>query len=268
MSLPSCISSYSYIKPQRGNASGCGWGSCISSYSYIKPQPFLILCQNLHVVYHPIPTSNHNGDSYIVYEDDVVYHPIPTSNHNSNKELLQFVCVVYHPIPTSNHNSLAYPATGWVVVYHPIPTSNHNKVQKAVSDYMLYIILFLHQTTTSWLLVHFLLGCISSYSYIKPQPRLTIVLNFSSLLVSYILRSGLLVRFVAAKILKKFQLQRFCWHFFLLFLSPKVYYITILLICHAQDTNHPCFWDDAFHPLDMYSLTFLRCTVADIDGEL
>ena len=56
------------------------------------------------------------------------------------------------------------------VVYRTIPTSNHNIKAILNSEKGLYIVLFLHQTTT---LTHNALSvacCISYYSYIKPQP--------------------------------------------------------------------------------------------------
>ena len=77
-----CISSYSYIKTQQLEFSTFFVCSCISSYSYIKPQPAPLHCLTLNVVYHPIPTSNHNPVLKSPEVDRVVYHPIPTSNHN------------------------------------------------------------------------------------------------------------------------------------------------------------------------------------------
>ena len=57
------------------------------------------------------------------------------------------------------------------VVYHLVPTSNHNcdTISKVLN--LLFIILFLHQTTTMRVksLVNF--RCLSSCSYIKPQLR-------------------------------------------------------------------------------------------------
>ena len=56
--------------------------SCISLYSYIKPQPQNKRNTYTCVVYLYIPTSNHNcGLTRIVYHL-VVYLYIPTSNHN------------------------------------------------------------------------------------------------------------------------------------------------------------------------------------------
>ena len=78
------------------------------------------------------------------------------------------------------------------VVYRPFPTSNHNLIQESLRIIVLYIVRFLHQTTTyqSWKILHQKLyivrflhqtttndrglrlrkSCISSVSYIKPQP--------------------------------------------------------------------------------------------------
>ena len=56
-----------------------------------------------------------------------------------------------------------------LVVYRTIPTSNHNSLIKLVTTKSLYIVLFLHQTTTSLYIAILERGCISYYSYIKPQ---------------------------------------------------------------------------------------------------
>ena len=84
-----------------GHVSFC----CISYYSYIKPQPHIEECNNLLVVYHTIPTSNHNTMIFLSKDKRVVYHTIPTSNHNPLVVLLVPLFVVYHTIPTSNHNT-------------------------------------------------------------------------------------------------------------------------------------------------------------------
>ena len=122
------------------------------------------------VVYHPIPTSNHNREARRQKGFLVVYHPIPTSNHNRRQLAAYRSKVVYHPIPTSNHNRDGAAGEEPTVVYHPIPTSNHNLMAEGHTDIVLYIILFLHQTTTFRLRHSLPPSCISSYSYIKPQP--------------------------------------------------------------------------------------------------
>ena len=56
------------------------------------------------------------------------------------------------------------------VVYRTIPTSNHNAWHEILISIVLYIVLFLHQTTTRVSITLATLCCISYYSYIKPQP--------------------------------------------------------------------------------------------------
>ena len=122
-----CLSSCSYIKPQRSMRYHSTRVGCLSSCSYIKPQPMI---------------EKMNAES-------VVYHLVPTSNHNVQKILLGDSTVVYHLVPTSNHNRLPVLSNVKYVVYHLVPTSNHNRFKSLGIDGMLFIILFLHQTTTS-----------------------------------------------------------------------------------------------------------------------
>ena len=79
--------------------------------------------------------------------------------------------VVYRTIPTSNHNRSYNSLIRGLVVYRTIPTSNHNCEIVCVLDSELYIVLFLHQTTTSASAHRIVRCCISYYSYIKPQLR-------------------------------------------------------------------------------------------------
>ena len=147
-SLTSCISYYSYIKPQQEDVRQGEEVCCISYYSYIKPQRLLPTLPFNIVVYRTIPTSNHNAAGQTYTATLVVYRTIPTSNHNSLINWLQLLNVVYRTIPTSNHNIPLSDNRESKVVYRTIPTSNHNGVLKAVAVEMLYIVLFLHQTTT------------------------------------------------------------------------------------------------------------------------
>ena len=100
----------------------------------------------------------------------VVYLYIPTSNHNLILIILLLILVVYLYIPTSNHNVLRHYLSQRSVVYLYIPTSNHNRASSSYYNKLLYIFIFLHQTTTSTPVWSALGGCISLYSYIKPQP--------------------------------------------------------------------------------------------------
>ena len=78
----------------------------------------------------------------------VVYHLVPTSNHNYPGVFMTSQMVVYHLVPTSNHNLPLFHLLGLPVVYHLVPTSNHNVFLFSFSTKKLFIILFLHQTTT------------------------------------------------------------------------------------------------------------------------
>ena len=61
--------------------------------------------------------------------------------------------VVYYHVPTSNHNLRRFfNKPRWVVYYH-VPTSNHNCFYLGIISKLLYIIMFLHQTTTCCLFV-------------------------------------------------------------------------------------------------------------------
>ena len=80
--------------PKRIKRCGC---SCISLYSYIKPQPSVGLLTPVGVVYPYIPTSNHNTRLFLSLSNFVVYPYIPTSNHNS--QCSRYFCTkLYIPI--------------------------------------------------------------------------------------------------------------------------------------------------------------------------
>ena len=168
------------------------YDACISSFFYIKPQPIRYNHDIINLVYHPFSTSNHNRNFHRPFRRRLVYHPFSTSNHNSVIALMSMILLVYHPFSTSNHNLSAIRRSCTTLVYHPFSTSNHNDAPPEENDTHLYIILFLHQTTT----YHGLVGpgrhlyiilflhqtttkikqksvsksCISSFFYIKPQP--------------------------------------------------------------------------------------------------
>ena len=144
----SCISSFSYIKPQLYELRFTANVRCISSFSYIKPQPACRATGGACVVYHPFPTSNHNPRSDFKERASVVYHPFPTSNHNRHTRCRWRHGVVYHPFPTSNHNAQSLVMRSimlYIILFLHQTTTIIRKVAKLLG---LYIILFLHQTTT------------------------------------------------------------------------------------------------------------------------
>ena len=122
----SCISYYSYIKPQLLPLNATLSLSCISYYSYIKPQPVTLATSKACVVYHTIPTSNHNiitdvfGQTplYII----LFLHQTTTYSRIDRNDARLYIILFLHQTTTP----------GW-----------------CLGDQLkLYIILFLHQTTT------------------------------------------------------------------------------------------------------------------------
>ena len=142
------------------------------------------------VVYRTIPTSNHNLWHAFRLDCLVVYRTIPTSNHNywdgSQGGRRLYIVLFLHQTTTIKPNNeiskscISYYSyikpqlVRWLgewpwVVYRTIPTSNHNFTTLILPPRSLYIVLFLHQTTTKKLKSSGLGSCISYYSYIKPQ---------------------------------------------------------------------------------------------------
>ena len=122
---------------------------CISYDFYIKPQLKWHCHHKLTVVYLMISTSNHNPRSGNTHRAKVVYLMISTSNHNKDGHSTWPQKVVYLMISTSNHNhGEGYGYEGFVV-YLMISTSNHNWRNVQIKTQRLYILWFLHQTTTT-----------------------------------------------------------------------------------------------------------------------
>ena len=163
---------------------------CISYYSYIKPQPEHKDCCMKAVVYRTIPTSNHNKDidldaiirlyivlflhqtttitGTLIFEDGCISYYSYIKPQLTMYLLTEMEsCISYYsyikPQPMSAADRARY------VVYRTIPTSNHNYIQAEEFRLRLYIVLFLHQTTTNTCVSCPSTSCISYYSYIKPQ---------------------------------------------------------------------------------------------------
>ena len=77
--------------------------------------------------------------------------------------------VVSYSISTSNHNGHQQRKLMREVVSYSISTSNHNKKTQNALNLLLYLIPFLHQTTTVLLISLYLTRCILFHFYIKPQ---------------------------------------------------------------------------------------------------
>ncbi len=146
----SCISYHFYIKPQLNLDSLNDLRSCISYHFYIKPQLFF--------------------PSALSFRSCISYHFYIKPQPPRCCRILR--SVVYLIISTSNHNLVPCLKLLAVVVYLIISTSNHNLFGNYKFQVQLYILSFLHQTTTTPRPASVPKGCISYHFYIKPQPRI------------------------------------------------------------------------------------------------
>ena len=165
----SCISSFSYIKPQLWDIKTIMSQSCISSFSYIKPQ--LIDCiANIFELYiilflHQTTTIDllyRNTSSCISSFSYIKPQPLVSGPFRPMSCISSFSYIKPQPdiyrclckpscISSFSYIKPQHPSRRWSrpkVVYHPFPTSNHNRGLYQVYSTALYIILFLHQTTT------------------------------------------------------------------------------------------------------------------------
>ena len=122
--------------------------SCISYYSYIKPQPSGYQRPKCLVVYRTIPTSNHNTSFNFAIIPKLY---IVLFLHQTTTYLCQSVswwcCISYYSYIKPQLIKFNY--YEFSVVYRTIPTSNHNFFTLTYDNDQLYIVLFLHQTTTT-----------------------------------------------------------------------------------------------------------------------
>ena len=77
--------------------------------------------------------------------------------------------IVFYLFSTSNHNCVAVGKCRVPIVFYLFSTSNHNISAIVKYFILLSFISFLHQTTTVLLLRLFLMDCLLSLFYIKPQ---------------------------------------------------------------------------------------------------
>ena len=143
--------------------------SCISFYSYIKPQH---VCGTSHipkVVYRSIPTSNRNT-YVIVLRMWMLYivlflHQTATDQRQSAIMAMLYIVLFLHQTATNIPIPVTHPQLYIVLFLHQTATQEDCHGRHA----WLYIVLFLHQTATDIVLLNYEFRCISFYSYIKPQ---------------------------------------------------------------------------------------------------
>ena len=192
--LLSCILFHFYIKPQPEVLVLRPHIGCILFHFYIKPQRRSAGVVGGHVVSYSISTSNHNFRLLRLIDSSVVSYSISTSNHNKwifrNKKkklyLIPFLhqtttfipvafdfigCILFHFYIKPQHRAIG--RADKRVVSYSISTSNHNIGAKTCSKALLYLIPFLHQTTTRSGDIKDYFGCILFHFYIKPQLQLS-----------------------------------------------------------------------------------------------
>ena len=99
-------------------------------------------------------------------------------------------CVVCYHVPTSNHNSLGSLANEpllYVIMFLHQTTTRPRRNRTFAK---LYVIMFLHQTTTQTSTVGIRLSCMLSCSYIKPQPKVSKLLTISKKQSISLIRNG------------------------------------------------------------------------------
>ena len=122
---------------------------CILFHFYIKPQLFPLLYIMLMVVSYSISTSNHNYQSVPSLAKAVVSYSISTSNHNCIRLINHACTVVSYSISTSNHNSKIASVIGKTLYLIPFLHQTTTVVLAMLHLLQLYLIPFLHQTTTA-----------------------------------------------------------------------------------------------------------------------
>ena len=146
---------------------------CILFHFYIKPQHYNTLFQLYSVVSYSISTSNHNMLTSKYLKRLVVSYSISTSNHNPKYMVRSLSAVVSYSISTSNHNIICRIGLRNLLYLIPFLHQTTTSYNTTPSDLLLYLIPFLHQTTTMMMAKQLLLGCILFHFYIKPQPPIT-----------------------------------------------------------------------------------------------
>ena len=142
---------------------------CLSSCSYIKPQPRQLVFLSLSVVYHLVPTSNHNAPDSLISRWALFIilflHQTTTRACLMMSVSMLFIILFLHQTTTGQlSNDIELPL--FIILFLHQTTTSALRENLSTS---LFIILFLHQTTTQDLGTSQENCCLSSCSYIKPQ---------------------------------------------------------------------------------------------------
>ena len=143
--------------------------SCISFYSYIKPQRSLFQKCYSCVVYRSIPTSNRNLYLRSSRNSKVVYRSIPTSNRNmrNRQERLRRLYIVLFLHQTATLRVATAKLSCCISFYSYIKPQRRRPFHCTLSCCISFYSYIKPQLLFDF--VHQILSCISFYSYIKPQ---------------------------------------------------------------------------------------------------
>ena len=147
----------------------CSRTGCSLFCFYIKPQLLSGIVIFRSVVPYSVSTSNHNLRCYGLWAWIVVPYSVSTSNHNLSLCFSCLYSVVPYSVSTSNHNYSKEGEYETEVVPYSVSTSNHNFSVRCGNRARLFLILFLHQTTTFGRCSCSRTGCSLFCFYIKPQ---------------------------------------------------------------------------------------------------
>ena len=146
--VSSCFLWCSYIKPQRRGNVPVIAHSCFLWCSYIKPQLIAECSRRDRVVSYGVPTSNHNSKATRLTREFVVSYGVPTSNHNTCSALVEAAPVVSYGVPTSNHNPCRHSDVTFSLFLMVFLHQTTTESARAIRVRGLFLMVFLHQTTT------------------------------------------------------------------------------------------------------------------------
>ena len=142
-----CILFHFYIKPQREAGTNGAFRGCILFHFYIKPQRRCLHASQC--------------------ASCILFHFYIKPQRRNYMKLKRPCCILFHFYIKPQRGK--HPLWDLYVVSYSISTSNHNAVGAALSGCMLYLIPFLHQTTTRRRASARSERCILFHFYIKPQ---------------------------------------------------------------------------------------------------
>ena len=170
--MPSCIISSFYIKPQPEVLTSIQANSCIISSFYIKPQPDPSVTTPDLVVLYLHSTSNHNGWAFRRVHEQLYYifilHQTTTPAWPARRTNALYYIFILHQTTTWQLAILVRIQLYYIFILHQTTTWQLAILVRI----QLYYIFILHQTTTVCEVRATRASCIISSFYIKPQPWL------------------------------------------------------------------------------------------------